>query len=168
MCCYALVFASKRTAIDTGSHGLYPLPPLFFEGDIYATSTSRPTSPTPFDPGAPQSPPRSIPPTYHSALLGPTTRRASSSIHINTEPVKETHVMVQDYDPETGNKRINKYMIVKELGRGCHGKVKLCVDVETGQEWVSVFIKGRERVGLRGGSISVGVGHKLESAIEAG
>ncbi|KAI7816893.1 kinase-like domain-containing protein [Gamsiella multidivaricata] len=46
-------------------------------------------------------------------------------------PVKETHTMMKDYDPTTGNKMINKYMVVRELGRGVHGKVKLCRDTVT-------------------------------------
>ncbi|KAF9125382.1 hypothetical protein BGW39_007434 [Mortierella sp. 14UC] len=47
------------------------------------------------------------------------------------QPVKETHTMMKDYDPMTGNKMINKYMVVRELGRGVHGKVKLCRDTVT-------------------------------------
>ncbi|KAF9105716.1 hypothetical protein BGX29_011586 [Mortierella sp. GBA35] len=47
------------------------------------------------------------------------------------QPVKETHTMMKDYDPTTGNKMINKYMVVRELGRGVHGKVKLCRDTVT-------------------------------------
>ncbi|KAG0329346.1 hypothetical protein BGZ99_002352 [Dissophora globulifera] len=47
------------------------------------------------------------------------------------KPVKETRTMMKDYDPTTGNKMINKYMVVRELGRGVHGKVKLCRDTET-------------------------------------
>ncbi|CAG8653468.1 6594_t:CDS:10 [Funneliformis mosseae] len=49
--------------------------------------------------------------------------------------VKETNTMYKDYDPNTGNKIINKYMLVRELGRGVHGKVKLGKDMEFG-EWV--------------------------------
>ena len=45
--------------------------------------------------------------------------------------------MMKDYDPATGNKMINKYMIVRELGRGVHGKVKLCRDTETNELCVS-------------------------------
>ena len=51
-------------------------------------------------------------------------------------PVKETHTIVRDYDTETGNKMINNYMIIGELGRGMHGKVKLAMDCETNQKWV--------------------------------
>ncbi|KAF9141496.1 hypothetical protein BGX30_004664 [Mortierella sp. GBA39] len=47
------------------------------------------------------------------------------------QPVKETHKMMKEYDPMTGNKMINKYMVVQELGRGVHGKVKLCRDTTT-------------------------------------
>jgi len=45
--------------------------------------------------------------------------------------------MMKDYDPMTGNKMINKYMVVRELGRGVHGKVKLCRDTETDELCVS-------------------------------
>ncbi|KNC98571.1 CAMKK/ELM protein kinase [Spizellomyces punctatus DAOM BR117] len=78
----------------------------------------------------------------NSFTMGPSSRRPSSAAG---EPVKETHVMVRDYDPQTGNKIINKYMIVKELGRGCHGKVKLCVDMETGEEWALKIVQKKAR-----------------------
>lgn len=58
------------------------------------------------------------------------------------QPVKETHKMMKDYDPMTGNKMINKYMVVQELGRGVHGKVKLCRDTTTDELCVSAFIAG--------------------------
>jgi serine/threonine protein kinase len=38
-------------------------------------------------------------------------------------------------DKETGNKMLNNYMMLNELGRGCHGKVKLCIDTTTGEKW---------------------------------
>ncbi|CAB4406630.1 unnamed protein product [Rhizophagus irregularis] len=47
--------------------------------------------------------------------------------------VKETNTVCKDYDPSTGNKMINKYMLIRELGRGVHGKVKLGKDMETGE-----------------------------------
>jgi hypothetical protein len=53
--------------------------------------------------------------------------------------VKETHIMNKDYDPDTGNKMINKYMLVRELGRGVHGKVKLGKDMESGELVVSIL-----------------------------
>ncbi|KAJ3156861.1 hypothetical protein HDU86_003396 [Geranomyces michiganensis] len=89
------------------------------------------------------------------------SRRTSSNFG---EPVRETNVMVRDYDPHTGNKIINKYMIVREVGRGCHGKVKLCTDLETGEEWALKIVpkKARprfqsrlhsNRVGMAGGPL---------------
>jgi len=54
-------------------------------------------------------------------------------------PVKETNVMVRDYDPKTGRKMINNYVVVKEVGRGCHGKVKLCYDIDTNEQYVNIL-----------------------------
>ncbi|CAI2179088.1 13232_t:CDS:2 [Funneliformis geosporum] len=62
--------------------------------------------------------------------------------------VKETHTMYKDYDPNTGNKMINKYMLVRELGRGVHGKVKLGKDLDLG-EWVVIDRVTRRRLGQR-------------------
>lgn len=62
-----------------------------------------------------------------------------------TLEVKETHTMYKDYDPTTGNKIINKYMLIKELGRGVHGKVKLGQDLESGELVVSTFISRKKR-----------------------
>ncbi|KAF9430509.1 hypothetical protein BGZ94_006455 [Podila epigama] len=56
-----------------------------------------------------------------------------TAVSPSPQPVKETHTMMKDYDPMTGNKMINKYMVVRELGRGVHGKVKLCRDTETNE-----------------------------------
>ena len=56
--------------------------------------------------------------------------------------------MMKDYDPTTGNKMINKYMIVRELGRGVHGKVKLCRDTETNELCVSCFVFYKNNVAL--------------------
>ncbi|CAG8547870.1 16231_t:CDS:2 [Acaulospora colombiana] len=64
----------------------------------------------------------------------PVAHRSNST---PTLEVKETHTMYKEYDPTTGNKIINKYMLVKELGRGVHGKVKLGRDLDLG-EWVVI------------------------------
>ena len=53
--------------------------------------------------------------------------------------VKETHVIDKTTD-ESGYKRINKYIVVQEIGRGVHGKVKLCVDLETNLPYVTALI----------------------------
>ncbi|KAL1923641.1 uncharacterized protein VTP21DRAFT_8621 [Calcarisporiella thermophila] len=47
--------------------------------------------------------------------------------------VVETNTITKTYDTITGNKVINNYMIVREIGRGVHGKVKLGRHVETGE-----------------------------------
>ncbi|KAI8089820.1 kinase-like domain-containing protein [Halteromyces radiatus] len=48
--------------------------------------------------------------------------------------VLTTNTVFKDYDPTTGNKIINgKYMIIRELGRGVHGKVKLAQSLETNE-----------------------------------
>ncbi|CAG8525440.1 9899_t:CDS:2 [Ambispora gerdemannii] len=65
--------------------------------------------------------------------------------------VKETHTINKDYDPMTGNKVINKYMLIREVGRGVHGKVKLGRDTET-DELVAIKIvdrTSRRRLGQR-------------------
>lgn len=50
-----------------------------------------------------------------------------------------TNTINKEYDPETGNKIINNFMILKEIGRGMHGKVKLAQDMETGELVVKFF-----------------------------
>ncbi|CAL5867655.1 uncharacterized protein PFLUO_LOCUS1874 [Penicillium psychrofluorescens] len=50
------------------------------------------------------------------------------------QPPKETHIVEVDRDLITGNKVINQYEILEELGRGEHGKVKLCRHVATKQK----------------------------------
>nr|CAG8575054.1 1809_t:CDS:2 [Entrophospora candida] len=62
--------------------------------------------------------------------------------------VKETHTISIKYEQTqtTDNKLINQYMLIKELGRGVHGKVKLGKDLETGE---LVAIKIVERITRR-------------------
>ncbi|KAF7716246.1 Uncharacterized protein PECH_005003 [Penicillium ucsense] len=50
------------------------------------------------------------------------------------QPPKETHTAEVDRDSKTGNKLINQYEILEELGRGEHGKVKLGQHVATKQK----------------------------------
>ena len=47
--------------------------------------------------------------------------------------VQETSTMVKEYDTETGNKIINDYLILEEIGRGTYGKVKLAQDLRTNE-----------------------------------
>ena len=78
-----------------------------------------------------------------------------SSVSTPTSPaiggVKETHKIFIDYDPVSGRKVLNTYEIVKSLGRGQHGKVKLGRDINTG-EYVAIKIverNARPRLGRR-------------------
>ncbi|CEG76733.1 Putative CAMKK/ELM protein kinase [Rhizopus microsporus] len=48
-------------------------------------------------------------------------------------PVRVSNIAYKDYDPGTGNKILNNYMILREIGRGMHGKVKLAQDLDTGE-----------------------------------
>eukprot|EP00158_Paraphelidium_tribonemae_P005841 Partr_v1_DN27552_c1_g1_i1_m30429 putative Calcium calmodulin-dependent protein kinase kinase len=57
--------------------------------------------------------------------FGTSFRSSFSSIN---SPIKETSVMVKTVDPSSGRKMINRYLVIRELGRGVHGKVKLCHD----------------------------------------
>ena len=50
--------------------------------------------------------------------------------------VTETNKITRAVDHKTGKKRINQYVLVREIGRGYHGKVKLGYDVETNTYWV--------------------------------
>jgi hypothetical protein len=47
--------------------------------------------------------------------------------------VVETSTMLKEYDTETGNKIINDYLILEEIGRGTYGKVKLAQDLRTNE-----------------------------------
>ncbi|KAG0232400.1 hypothetical protein BGW42_008191 [Actinomortierella wolfii] len=70
-------------------------------------------------------------PLYPGSSSYGSSPRRSLATSPSPQPVKETHTMMKNYDPMTGNKMINKYMVVRELGRGVHGKVKLCRDTLT-------------------------------------
>ncbi|ORY94573.1 kinase-like domain-containing protein [Syncephalastrum racemosum] len=62
-----------------------------------------------------------------------------------TADVVMTNTINKDYDPATGNKLINKYMIIREIGRGVHGKVKLAEDSETGELVAIKIVDKRNR-----------------------
>lgn len=78
-------------------------------------------------------------PISSPGLFNPEARVPSSSSltelgpqlhHLQTP--KETHTAEIEHDTFSGNKFINNYEIVRELGRGEHGKVKLGRDIENG------------------------------------
>ena len=106
---------------------------------------------------SPQPPPQS--PLAHTQLLSP----LHSQLHLNTNsrpstpsgydsPVKETKRVLLEYDPITRRKVLNTYEILKEIGRGEHGKVKLAKDL-INNELVAIKIVNRkskkERPSLR-------------------
>ncbi|KAJ2084316.1 hypothetical protein H4R24_000109 [Coemansia sp. RSA 988] len=64
------------------------------------------------------------------------------------DAVHETHHMEVQHDPRTGRKMINQYMIIRELGRGTHGKVKLAFDTASG-EYYAIKIIDKESRGRR-------------------
>ena len=53
---------------------------------------------------------------------------------LHTNSVRRTHTVEVDRDMLTGNKLINEYEILDELGRGQHGKVKLGRHLKTNQQ----------------------------------
>ncbi|KAJ5500464.1 Calcium/calmodulin-dependent/calcium-dependent protein kinase [Penicillium expansum] len=88
----------------------------------------------------------------HSRMGTPTASdddisMGSSLLHpSHLQPPKETHTAEVDRDMITGNKTINQYEILEELGRGEHGKVKLGQHVATKQK---VAIKIVQRYSTR-------------------
>lgn len=56
--------------------------------------------------------------------------------------VKETSYVNLDYDPVSGRTTLNTYEVIKELGRGQHGKVKLGRDLTSG-EYVAIKVVDR-------------------------
>ncbi|OJJ47491.1 hypothetical protein ASPZODRAFT_150987 [Penicilliopsis zonata CBS 506.65] len=75
--------------------------------------------------------PRTTPPLASDDI----ERIGSPFLHpTHLQPPKETHTAEVDRDLVTGNKLINQYEILEELGRGEHGKVKLGRHVATRQQ----------------------------------
>ncbi|KIW46312.1 uncharacterized protein PV06_01992 [Exophiala oligosperma] len=78
-------------------------------------------------------------PMSSPGLFNPEARVPSASSLTDLSPhlhhlqtPKETHTVEIEHDTFSGNKFINNYEIVQELGRGEHGKVKLGRDIEKG------------------------------------
>lgn len=87
----------------------------------------------------------------HSQLNLSTSSRPSTPSGYNS-PVKETNRVLLEYDPITRRKVLNTYEILREIGRGEHGKVKLAKDL-INNELVAIKIVNRklkkERPSLR-------------------
>ena len=72
------------------------------------------------------------------------TRWGSFSVVDN---VQETHKLMRDID-ESGNKKVNQYILLQELGRGVHGKVKLCRDSTDGTLWALKIVEKKPKKGF--------------------
>ncbi|KAJ2701253.1 hypothetical protein H4218_001546 [Coemansia sp. IMI 209128] len=72
-------------------------------------------------------------------------RQQDASTIRSVDSVHETHHMEVLHDPHTGRKMINQYMIIRELGRGTHGKVKLAFDTITGDYYAIKVIDKESR-----------------------
>ena len=70
--------------------------------------------------------------------LSPPAKQFDGKRRSSTPEVKESPVLEKGYD-DLGLKRVNKYTLVKEIGKGVHGKVKLCKDTESGAQYVFFF-----------------------------
>jgi len=72
-----------------------------------------------------------------------------------TQEVKETSVIDLKL-AQNGNKMINNYAVLFELGRGASGKVKAVIDVETEQRYAMKIVKKqtRKKFGVRGPSLT--------------
>ncbi|GME98250.1 unnamed protein product [Ambrosiozyma monospora] len=68
-------------------------------------------------------------PTAHPRSVSMTKSASNAS----TSTVKETHHVHVEYDPVTRKRVLNSYEILRDLGSGQHGKVKLAMDTATRQ-----------------------------------
>lgn len=63
---------------------------------------------------------------------------------------KETHEIIKGLDNE-GNKVINQYTLLSELGAGSFSKVKLCIDIKTHTYYAAKMIRKKELAARRKG-----------------
>ena len=73
-------------------------------------------------------------PGLFSLRASPSAETEEQRLHHLQKP-KETHIAEVEHDVYSGNKFINNYEVVDELGRGEHGKVKLARNVENGHHF---------------------------------
>ncbi|RLV90708.1 SNF1-activating kinase 1 [Spathaspora sp. JA1] len=87
--------------------------------------------------------------TAYSSANTPTPQGYRS---FHSSPVKETNRVLLEYDPINRRKVLNTYEILREIGRGEHGKVKLARDL-INNDYVAIKIVNRkskwERPSLR-------------------
>lgn len=84
--------------------------------------------------------------TLNNSTAG--TSSSSSSSGNVTPSVKETHHVHVEYDPVTHKRVLNTYEILRGLGSGQHGKVKLARDNSTGQLVAIKIVDRRSKPGL--------------------
>ena len=66
----------------------------------------------------------------------------TNTVNTNSSKVKETHYVHVEYDPVTRKRILNTYEILKDIGAGQHGRVKLAKDLATGTK-VAIKIVNR-------------------------
>ncbi|VEU21874.1 DEKNAAC102862 [Brettanomyces naardenensis] len=76
------------------------------------------------------------------------SRQSFSSSDSPVSAVKETHYVHVEYDPVTRRRILNTYEILRDLGSGQHGKVKLARDTDTGQLVAIKVVDRAARPGL--------------------
>ncbi|KAJ3366888.1 hypothetical protein GGF31_007961 [Allomyces arbusculus] len=72
-----------------------------------------------------------MPLTHGSSYSSASSVRSVSSTGLSS--VVETNNLVKTVDDVSGTKQINNYLVLQELGRGVHGKVKLARRTDTGE-----------------------------------
>ena len=121
----------RRPSPALRSKSSYPSPSLLSTDILAASRTAKSQSARTAD-NTPMASPGLFSPTatqQHNPLENESPRAASPQLHHLQVP-KETHTAEVDHDMMTGNKIVNTYEIIQELGRGEHGKVKLGRDIE--------------------------------------
>ncbi|KAJ3064671.1 hypothetical protein HDU98_011943, partial [Podochytrium sp. JEL0797] len=69
---------------------------------------------------------------------------SASSASTSTAAFRESHKLVKSLDVH-GSKLINQYTVIREIGRGVHGKVKMAVDGEDGSLWAIKILDKRAK-----------------------
>ena len=67
----------------------------------------------------------------------------------HNQPPIETHKLQKDVDPISGDKRINNYQMIRRLGNGQHGTVKLAKNLETNEEVAVKIVRRFAKRSLR-------------------
>ncbi|ORY48931.1 Pkinase-domain-containing protein [Rhizoclosmatium globosum] len=85
-------------------------------------------------------------PTAHSAAAANQNAAVPQSLPPPPPPLQRTTTkLVKAKDAATGIKLINNYAVVKEIGRGVHGKVKLAADTDDGSLWAIKILDKRAK-----------------------